>query len=199
MSEKKTWFLSVLLKKQNVNILLKSKQVSFQKFGNFYPQAMLLSITKNFIEGVISMDVYDLLHKDHERVRSLFQKLEETNEENIKERETLFENLRKELIAHSHAEQKLFYSKLKTQDLMDEGVHEHKEIETMLNKLDNLAIDSPEWNRKLLNLKEKVEHHVQEEEKEIFPRAKKTIPGNIAYDLVSQISQLEEQEKQILH
>lgn len=149
------------------------------------------------------MDVYQVLKQDHQNVRQIFQKIEQTASDKVREREQLFDQLRTELIAHSHAEQRIFYSKLHdqppTHDIVEDGIHEHEEVEKMLSKLDNIPADSDEWMSRLGELKKAVEHHVQEEEQKMFPESHKLIGENTAETLAEEVQKAKAEEEQKLH
>lgn len=125
------------------------------------------------------MDVFKLLKADHEKVAGILEKLDESTERAIKLREELFEKLNAELSAHAYAEEKVLYPAVKevdaTRDLGFEAVEEHKIVKTLLSELASLAKDTEEWSAKLSVLKENVEHHVDEEEEELFPKFRKVL------------------------
>lgn len=121
------------------------------------------------------MNVFELLKKDHETVKNLFARLEETNEEQVQEREDLFLSLNKELTIHALAEEKFFYSELKedgeTGEIALDALEEHKVVKKLLKELDGNKKGTKEWAAKLKVLQEAVEHHVEEEEGELFEQA----------------------------
>lgn len=118
------------------------------------------------------MNVLELLKEDHDRVDRLFQKVKATEESEHKE---LFEKIKAELEVHAHVEEKIFYPKLKEEgdeelkDITLEGIEEHHQAKIFLRELSNLVEDSEKFEPKLKVLMEDIEHHVQEEEGEMFP------------------------------
>ena len=95
------------------------------------------------------MDVYKLLHQDHETVKSIFEELEETGERAVKKRESLFNELNLELTVHALAEEKFLYPRLKDEDetnaLALEAVEEHKVMKTLLKELEANDKGSDSW------------------------------------------------------
>ncbi|KTC67775.1 DNA nickase [Legionella birminghamensis] len=122
------------------------------------------------------MDIYDYLKMDHEKVNHLFKLFEKTSL--LKRQHEIVTLISKELLVHAHSEQETFYKVLAqhplTSDIASHGKKEHLEIEEQINIIDN-AWGSEQWPEAVLKLKEIVEHHVKEEEGEIFRKAKKVI------------------------
>ena len=148
------------------------------------------------------MDVYKLLHQDHETVKGIFKELEETTERGVKKRESLFSELNVELTIHAQAEEKFLYPLLKeaeeSHELSLEAVEEHKVVKKLLKELENGDKGTEEWAAKLKVLQENVEHHVKEEEQELFKKAKKVIDSETAEQIASQIEAYKEEQLQAL-
>jgi hemerythrin superfamily protein len=125
------------------------------------------------------MDAFELLKEDHRKVADLFEKIDETTEKAEKTREELFARVKRELDAHAHVEETLLYPELRkaeeTRELTLEAVEEHKVVKELLAELDRLKKGTEQWKAKFTVLKENVEHHVEEEEDELFPDAKKVL------------------------
>ncbi|MFL6214010.1 MAG: hemerythrin domain-containing protein [Blastocatellia bacterium] len=126
------------------------------------------------------MNAFELLKEDHQRVAGIFEKLEPTTERAQKTREELFARLKTELQLHTQIEEQIFYPALKqeeeTRDITLEGIEEHHVVKMLLEEMEAMPVDSEEWAAKLSVLKENVEHHVEEEEGEMFPKAHKALP-----------------------
>jgi iron-sulfur cluster repair protein YtfE (RIC family) len=133
------------------------------------------------------MDVFTLLKNDHEKVSGIFSKLEETTERAEKTREELFTQLKQELDVHAHIEETIFYPVLKqeaeTRDITLEGFEEHHVIKTLLKELEGMGVGSEQWTAKLKVLKENVEHHVEEEETDMFKGARDVLSREQIEDL----------------
>ena len=141
------------------------------------------------------MDAITLLKTDHEKVAGIFEKLEETTERAEKTREELFTKLKQELDLHAHIEESIFYPAIKqaeeTRDITMEALQEHHVVKVLLRELDAMPVGSETWTAKLKVLKENVEHHVEEEEDEMFPKAR-TVLGR---EQLEELGALMEQEK----
>ena len=117
------------------------------------------------------MNAIDLLKADHDRVSSLFEQVKANEDDDNRD---VFEQIKDELEAHTHIEETIFYPKLKDEgdeelkDIVLEGVQEHSQVKTLLRELSDLVEDSEVFKPKLKVLMENVEHHVQEEEGEMF-------------------------------
>jgi iron-sulfur cluster repair protein YtfE (RIC family) len=130
-----------------------------------------------------NMNAFELLKEDHERVSAIFEKLEPTTERALKTREELFARLKTELQHHTQIEEQIFYPALKqeeeTREITLEGLEEHNVVKTLLEEMESMPVDSEEWTAKLSVLKENVEHHVEEEEGKMFPKARQALPKEI--------------------
>ena len=125
------------------------------------------------------MNAFELLKQDHKKVAGIFEKLEPTTERALKTREELFTQLKQELDVHTTIEEQIFYPAIKdadeTHDITLEAFEEHAVVKTLLSELEADPKDTEEWAAKLKVLKENVEHHVEEEETEMFPKARKVL------------------------
>lgn len=125
------------------------------------------------------MNAFELLKQDHKKVSDIFEKLEPTTERAIKTREELFAKLKTELDIHARVEESLLYPALEeageTRDLTLEAYEEHRLVKRLLTELEAMPKDSEQWTAKLTVLKENVEHHVEEEEGELFKKARKVL------------------------
>lgn len=118
--------------------------------------------------------IYADLKADHDRHRELLAKLGETSGDS-EERRTLFEAFRVEVTAHAAAEEESLYAEmLGNPDLRDDARHsvsEHKEIDDFLGELSDIDMGSSAWKRKFDEMRHRYEHHIDEEEEEMFPAA----------------------------
>jgi hemerythrin-like domain-containing protein len=125
------------------------------------------------------MNAFALLKEDHKKVAGILEKLDATTERGVKTREELFAQLKTELDIHAEIEETIFYPVLEkhdeTRDITLEGIEEHRIVKELLAELDAMAKDDEVWTAKLTVLKENVEHHVEEEEGEMFPKARKAL------------------------
>lgn len=133
------------------------------------------------------MDFDQLLKKDHEKASTLMKKIADSGEGAVKTREQNFEQLKNELQAHTAAEEEILYPALQeheeTRAMALEAIEEHKLVEQLLDELDAMDVTSEEWTAKFTVLKENVEHHVEEEEDEMFKQARKVLGKENAEEL----------------
>ncbi|MBA3683828.1 MAG: hemerythrin domain-containing protein [Planctomycetes bacterium] len=112
------------------------------------------------------MNALDLLKKDHQTVRELFQRLENRPEA------ADFSTLKNELTEHATLEEEMFYPELRddeeNEDQVMKAYEEHAEVKRTLLELTDIGIGNEGWMEKLIQLKESVEQHVEEEEQELF-------------------------------
>jgi len=122
------------------------------------------------------MQIYTRLKEDHDHQKELCEKLKSTRGDS-KRRNALWAQLHAELEAHASAEEQAFYSELmkdpKGTDETRHAVEEHQQMTEMMEVLNNLDMDAEIWAEKFEKLAHKVVHHVDEEEAEFFPKAKK--------------------------
>ncbi len=127
------------------------------------------------------MDIYERLKKDHSKQRTMAKKLSGT-EGDTPERRALFAAFKIELEAHADAEEQVFYAALMAkpdgQEKARHSIAEHKEAADLVEELENTPMDEGAWLTKFKQLAHDVVHHVDEEEKEVFPLARKLIAND---------------------
>ena len=125
------------------------------------------------------MNPFNLLKSDHEKVAGILSSIEETTERASKGRDELFARLKQELDLHAQIEEEIFYPALEdseeTRDVTLEAYEEHNLVKQLLAELESQPKDTEEWTAKFTVLKENVEHHVEEEEGEMFTKARKVL------------------------
>jgi hypothetical protein len=118
------------------------------------------------------MDPFELLKTDHRKVEQLFSQLESASG---KRKLDVFKQIKTELEVHTHIEEKIFYPALEepeeTHDLALEAYEEHAVVKDLLKQLGRARTANDEWEAKAKVLQENVEHHVEEEENELFEKA----------------------------
>src|SRR3954447_9920886 len=121
------------------------------------------------------MDAIKLLEQQHRMVEELFEQFEEADDET--EKEALFEEIADNLAVHATIEERYFYPAVRarqTEEQLEEAYDEHLEVKKLL--LDAMrSTDEPGFDGKVAALKGAVEHHVEEEEDELFPKVKKLL------------------------
>jgi iron-sulfur cluster repair protein YtfE (RIC family) len=145
------------------------------------------------------MNAFELLKKDHEKVSGIFEKLDATTERGVKTREELFTQLKTELDIHAQIEEQILYPVLKeakeTKDITLEAYEEHAVVKQLLAELESLPKDDETWGAKLTVLKENVEHHVEEEEGEMFKSAREVLSREQIDELGARLQEAKQQKK----
>lgn len=133
------------------------------------------------------MNIYSRLKQDHEKQRELCEELKSTRS-GSQNRADLWDALKVELEAHASAEEQVFYSALMQKPNGTEearhSVHEHQEMTKLITELDAMDQSADVWEKKFNKLAHDVIHHVDEEEADIFPAAKKLIDADVAMAMV---------------
>jgi hemerythrin-like domain-containing protein len=125
------------------------------------------------------MDAIALLKADHDKVKKLLSELETTTERGVKTRSELFATIKGELTLHEIVEEEIFYPELKShpkaKDIVLEGYQEHHVVDLLMGELEALDVSDEAWGAKATVMKENIEHHIEEEEGEMFPQARKAL------------------------
>ena len=129
------------------------------------------------------MDAIELLKTQHQEVKGLFKRIEKAEED---EKQDLFEQLADALAVHAAIEEKHFYPATKnarTEELLQEAVEEHLSAKRLIADLMEMSPEDPQFDAKVTVLQEQIEHHVEEEEKELFPKVRKMLGKEELEDL----------------
>jgi iron-sulfur cluster repair protein YtfE (RIC family) len=125
------------------------------------------------------MHALELLAADHRRVERLLNELEGTTTRGVRTRNELIERLERELVAHETIEEEIFYPALrdhpKAAELVLEAYVEHDVVDRLLSELRSTPVDADAWGPTMKVLAENLRHHVEEEEKELFPMVAKAL------------------------
>jgi iron-sulfur cluster repair protein YtfE (RIC family) len=145
------------------------------------------------------MNAFTLLTADHERVAEILKTIEGTTERAIKGREELFARLKGELDLHARIEEEIFYPALEedeeTREITLEAYEEHRLVKQLLAELEAEPKDTEEWTAKFTVLKENIEHHVEEEEGEMFKRARQALSKEEIESLGEKLLEAKQQDK----
>ena len=126
-----------------------------------------------------NMDAIELLLADHRNVEKLFKDYERLVEDegSYNEKEALAATICAELTVHTQVEEEIFYPAardiLDDEELVDEAVVEHASAKDLIAQLADMSPDDDLYDAKIKVLSELIEHHVEEEEDEMFPKLKK--------------------------
>jgi len=122
------------------------------------------------------MDALTLLKNDHDKVKGIMSELEPTTERAEKTRTELFAKLKAELTVHEIIEEEIFYPTLKqhpkAKEIVLEGYEEHNVVDTLMGELEALPVTDETWGAKASVMIENIEHHIEEEEGEMFQKAR---------------------------
>jgi hemerythrin-like domain-containing protein len=133
------------------------------------------------------MDAIALLKADHDKMRKLLTELESTTERGEKTRQELFATIKGELTLHEVIEEEIFYPELKahpkSEDTVLEAVEEHHVVDLVMAELEQLDVTDETWGAKAIVMKENVEHHMEEEEGEMFKQARQAFSREELEDL----------------
>jgi hemerythrin superfamily protein len=137
------------------------------------------------------MDALDLIKEDHKRLKKM---LKETLEAETSQREERMDHLRNELVAHERMEEEVLYPRLrdekKARAEVLEGYEEHHVADVILDELLDLPPETDLWKAKVKVLKENVEHHMDEEESELFKKARAVLDRNELKQLGERMEQI---------
>ena len=142
------------------------------------------------------MDPFNLLKADHQNVAELFDELEAASG---KSKLQVFKQIKTELELHTHIEEKIFYPALEkpkqTHDLVLESYEEHDIVKKLLQQMSRARTANEEWEAQAKVLRENVEHHVEEEENEMFPKAQSALSQE-EIEMLGDEMQAEKERKQ---
>lgn len=155
-----------------------------------------MSITSS-AEGALPLTIYAVLKGEHREVSALFKVLESTPKvESV--REVTFKKLQSELISHSIAEQEVVYpmlsQKTNNTEIIDEAQSDHAEIERLLDSIQMANANSDDWKNRVEILKEKVEHHVKEEETQMFEEMQNIFDEDEAKAMAKEFREVKKRE-----
>jgi hemerythrin-like domain-containing protein len=145
------------------------------------------------------MKATDLLKKQHKNVKALFKKVENT--EGGRQRRQLMDQIANELKIHTKIEEEIFYPAVrelgtsKAEEMIDEAFEEHHVVDLVLAELPQVDPEDERFSAKMTVLSELVEHHVEEEEGELFPMAEKKLGKDRLQMLGEQMQSMAEGEQ----
>jgi hemerythrin-like domain-containing protein len=121
-------------------------------------------------------DAIQLLEREHRRFEDLLKQGEETTDRARKGRRELLKTIAAELTSHELMEEKVLYPALQShpqaRDIVLEGFEEHHVADLIVAELKDVATNDEQWGAKWKVLKENIEHHIQEEESQMFRLAR---------------------------
>ncbi|UGQ47896.1 hemerythrin domain-containing protein [Massilia endophytica] len=144
-------------------------------------------------------DAVALLTADHSKVKQLFTEYEkQQNIGDISLKADLALHICLELTIHTTIEEEIFYPAVRRetgdQHLVEEAIQEHAEAKELIARIQGMAGDDPDLDGTVAILRRAIEHHVQEEESQMFPKARASDA-----DLTALCEQLQERKEQLEH
>lgn len=131
------------------------------------------------------MDAITLLKDDHKKVKALFREYESAGDRAHQTKKRIAQQVFAELEVHTAIEEEIFYPAVTSRadkegkELVDEGIEEHHVVDVLIAELKQLSPEDDQYDAKFKVLTENVEHHIEEEEGEMLPDAKKTLGGTL--------------------
>ena len=120
----------------------------------------------------------EMLKEDHDKVKKAFKEFEKLDREDTETMLQLVQATCEDLKLHTALEEEIFYPAVREaiddEDIMNEAQVEHDTAKMLIEQLENMGADDPNFHATFTVLGEYVRHHVKEEEDEMFPQAKKT-------------------------
>jgi hemerythrin-like domain-containing protein len=124
-----------------------------------------------------SKTAIDLLKEDHDKVKNAFKEFEKMDRSDTETCRQVVRTVCEDLRVHTMLEEEIFYpavrEAIEDEDLMNEAAVEHETAKTLIEQLENMEPDDPNYFATFTVLGEYVMHHVKEEESEMFPQARK--------------------------
>ena len=142
------------------------------------------------------MNAIELLKQDHQEAADMMDELETADKGSMNTTKEMFRQLKEALTLHTQIEEQVFYPALEqheeTKDMIGEAYTEHNEVKEMLAEMSTMAAGSDEFMDKLTELRDSIEHHVEEEENELFPKAESVLGESRLREMGRQMQQMKE-------
>jgi hemerythrin superfamily protein len=136
---------------------------------------------------------FEILKRDHRQAEKLMTQIAEGGQE---QRQDLFETLRDALQKHMQMEEKLFYPEVKKiselKDLASDAIQEHEKTKKFLSELEGGHLTTKEWMKSFTQMQEGVLHHVQDEEKKVFPGCTKFMQPHLLQQIGEKMTEMKE-------
>jgi hemerythrin superfamily protein len=134
--------------------------------------------TKKSANGAQEQDAIAMLMADHKKVKKLFSDFDKLKDDGSDEdKSAIVKRICNELKIHTELEEQIFYpavrNAIEDSDMMDEALVEHAGAKDLIAQLEGANPDDDLYDAKVTVLGEQINHHVREEEGEMFPKAKK--------------------------
>ena len=147
------------------------------------------------------MNALTLLKTDHDQVKKMLEEGEKTTERAEKTRPEILKKLKRELTAHERMEEEIFYPALRThpraREIVAEGYEEHHVVDMVMSEIEMTPVDDEAWGAKFKVMKENIEHHIEEEEGQMFKDARSVFSREELEELGARMAELKEASLQL--
>ena len=147
------------------------------------------------------MNAISLLKDDHDRVKKMLAEGEETTERAEKTRTQVFAKLKEEMLIHERIEEEIFYPALKehpkAKEIVLEGYEEHHVVDEIMGELEATDVSDETWMAKFKVMKENIEHHIEEEEGDMFEQARRVFSDEELEELGARMMELKKLGQQV--
>jgi hemerythrin-like domain-containing protein len=147
------------------------------------------------------MNAISLLKDDHDRVKKMLAEGEETTERAEKTRTQVFAKLKEEMLIHERIEEEIFYPALKehpkAKEIVLEGYEEHHVVDEIMGELEATDVTDEQWAAKFKVMKENIEHHIEEEEGDMFKQARQVFSDEELEELGARMMELKKLGQQV--
>lgn len=144
-------------------------------------------------------DAMALLKDDHKKMKKMLNDLESTTERGVKTRQRLIAKMKEELKLHEAIEEEIFYPAMreheKAKEIVAEAYAEHHAVDMMMDELEKIPFNDEGWAAQFTVIKENIEHHIEEEEGELFTKAHQIFDAQELKQLGAQMMARKEQAK----
>ena len=143
------------------------------------------------------IDAVELLERQHREVEAMFERFENMTDRATVSKKKLADEICNALIMHTTIEEEIFYPATReaseeTEDMVDEAVVEHASAKDLIAQILEMDPGDDLYDAKVKVLSELVEHHVEEEEEEMFPKARE-----LKLDMVALGEEMQTRQKEI--
>lgn len=141
------------------------------------------------------MNALEMLRQDHQEAMGMMDQLEMDDQEvGGQSKMAVFSQLKQALTLHTKMEETLLYPALQnneqTRDLISESYEEHQTVDEILSEMATMSPSDGDFSTRLAELRENVEHHVEEEENEMFPKAEQILGQHRLQEMAKQMEQM---------
>jgi Hemerythrin HHE cation binding domain len=161
----------------------------------------IVEVFRSEDDGEQKISATKLLKKDHDRVRDLFKQYEDAGERAYQTKKQLVETMSDELDIHAQIEEEIFYQAFRNvaekepKKLVRESFEEHLIVKRLIAELARMGPQDGQFDAKVTVLKESVEHHAGEEERELFPDAQKLFSDERLEELGAEMQAMKQKLK----